>query len=221
MLDWQSLSFKGKGPSYKVLQQSEIKVGDEKNAGHKLGAGQFEHLQGIQRTVIGVVGPESVAKDEEEAFRDLGLQLGAQLGRANYAVAVLGGGIFSKAVLEGARQQGGELVAILSEPQDLAPSVKIEQKATQLQAMERLGELSAALILAYGGLSSMAALMNSCSMALQGNAPFRQTLLLGEKWKGLWEMLIDAASLGLKEKNLVSHAPSVEEAVESLRYYSR
>lgn len=99
------------------------------------------------------------------------------------------------------------------------PGVLTEERPTSLQALERVLELASAVILLHGDLHSVALLTQLWSWGLEPDAPFRQTILVGDGWPETVRNLADSVGLDQRTRATVTFAREAPEAVEALRYY--
>lgn len=169
---------------------------------------------------IAVLGPSG--GDSERAAK-LAEGIGSELARLGYAVVVHGDGATSRAAAMGARPQGGHIQALLWPGADQAPMPGVEKarEADSLRAMARVLDLADALVLVPGGVETAALLLQIWVYGLSPQAPYRQTVLVGDEWPKAVGALADVLQLDPRARAMVTFAREATEAVEALRYYAR
>lgn len=165
--------------------------------------------------VLGPTGPES------EKSRLLAEKVGAELTRLGYAVVVHGDGDTARAAAHGAR--GGSVHAVLWAGADETPPVGAERlrEPDALRALARALDLADAVVVVPGGLGTVALLLQLWVYGLSPQAPYRQTVLVGEDWPRTVGALADLLHLDPRARAMVTFAREATEAVEALRYYAR
>ncbi|TNF29948.1 MAG: hypothetical protein EP329_14560 [Deltaproteobacteria bacterium] len=169
---------------------------------------------------IAVLGPTGA---DAERARTLAESVGAELARLGYTVVVHGDGTTARAATSGARANGGQVQAIVWPGADKTPMPGAEKarEPDTLRAMARVLELADALVLVPGGVETTSVLLQIWLYAFTPQAPYRQTVLVGEEWPKTLAALADALHLDPRTRATVTFAREATEAVESLRYYVR
>lgn len=169
--------------------------------------------------VIAVFGP-STAQDGARQAAPAEL-LGGELARHGYGVLVAGAGAVARAAAQGARAVGGPVHAVTWTGADElgGPGVAVERSADALQALARGLEHADALVMLPGGLQTASVLLQTWLWATTPNAPYRQTVLVGEGWPALVASLAELLKVDTKTRASVTFARDPREAVEALRYY--
>jgi hypothetical protein len=169
---------------------------------------------------IAVLGPLGAGSERATKLAET---VGSELARLGYAIVVHGDGQASRSAAIGARSQGGHVHALLwpGSDQNPMPGVEKAQEADSLRAMARTLDLADALVLVPGGLGTAAALLQIWVYGLSPQAPYRQTVLVGEEWPKVVGALADVLHLDPRARAMVTFAREAAEAVEALRYYAR
>lgn len=171
------------------------------------------------RAAIAVLGPTKLEGPREKRALDLAASLGNHIGRQGYGLIVLGQGPVAYAAGRAARQTDAPVIAISSAGDIDLGGVRHEHRPTALQAIERVLELASAVILIHGDLQTVTLLTQIWTWGLEPDAPFRQTILVGEGWPETVRTLADAVGLDPRTRAMVTFAREAPEAVEALRYY--
>lgn len=169
---------------------------------------------------IAVLGPSGASSERATKLAET---VGSELARLGYAVVVHGDGQTSRAAAIGARSQAGHVHALLWPGSDQNPMPGVEKvpEADGLRAMARTLDLADALVVVPGGLGSAAVLLQIWVYGQSPQAPYRQTVLVGEEWPKIVGALTDALHLDPRARAMVTFAREASEAVEALRYYAR
>lgn len=181
------------------------------------------------RAAIAVLGPARLEGPRANRVAEVANALGNHAGRQGYGLVVHGQGLVAQAAARGARQVDAPVVAVAARaPSSVSgaamgrldvPNVLIEERQTSIQALERALELSNALVLLHGDLHAVATLTQVWSWGLEPDAPFRQTILVGDGWPETVRTLADAVGLDQRTRATVTFAREAPEAIEALRYY--
>lgn len=175
-----------------------------------------------ERAAIAVMGPSRVEGPKAGRVTDLASALGHHLARAGYAVVVEGNGLAAQAVARSARQSDAPVVAITSTTDHnwpTLPGVAVEETKGAFSSISRVLELADAIILLSGDLRALTLLTQVWTWGLEPDAPYRQTILVGDGWPEAVRTLADAVGLDPKTRSMVTFAKEAAEAVEALRYY--
>lgn len=167
---------------------------------------------------IAVLGPSGT---ESERSRALAEKVGAELTRLGYAVVLHGDGEISRAAAAGAR--GGQVHAVVWAGADgqALPGTERIREPDALRALARTLDLADAIVIVPGGLSTVSLLLQMWVYGLSPQAPYRQTVLVGEEWPKTVGALADLLHLDPRARAMVTFAREAGEAVEALRYYAR
>ncbi len=175
------------------------------------------------------MGPARADAPKAGRAADLAGALGHHLGRAGYAIVVEGHGLTALAVARAARQVESQVVSIESRPTrgqldvehnwGAVPGVVVEVAEGVFGAIARVLELADAVILLSGDLRAVTLLTQVWAWGLEPDAPYRQTILVGDGWPETVRSLADAVGLDPKTRSMVTFAKEAPEAVEALRYY--
>lgn len=175
------------------------------------------------------MGPARADAPRAGRAADLAGALGHHLGRAGYTVVVEGHGLAALAVARSARQVEAQVVAIETRPAHgkpdvehnwgAVPGVVVEAADGVFGAVARVLEVADAVILLAGDLRAVTLLTQVWSWGLEPDAPYRQTILVGDGWPETVRTLADAVGLDAKSRAMVTFAKEAPEAVEALRYY--
>lgn len=173
------------------------------------------------KAAIAVVGPTGeVAQGLAEKADSLARTLAFQ----RYAVIVLGSGPVAASAARGATQVGGACMAVgwnglapLS-----VPGIQHASGASWLSALERALFLAeAAVVLPDADLTSLALVSAVWRLALTETAPFKQLVLVGSEWASRVATLGELLGLERRQLAAFTFADTVDEAVETLRYYTQ
>lgn len=168
---------------------------------------------------IAVLGPSHQAVDDAvlSAARAVGRELASQ----GYVVVVMGGAGVAEAVASSALAVDGEVVAVTIEGSrpSFSDRVTLLEASSVLRQMETALQLADAVVVLPGDLPALATMLQIWSYGLTPDAPYRQMILLGERWPSIVKALADAAALDQRTRAMVTFADSPEQGVESLRYY--
>ena len=97
--------------------------------------------------------------------------------------------------------------------------MEVDTQPNGLRAIERVLELADAVLLVEPGLASAAVLLQILLWSQTRDAPYRQTILVGDGWSALLGQIADALGLDRRARSTVTFAQDPKEAVEALRYY--
>lgn len=175
------------------------------------------------------MGPTRADAPKSGRAADLAGALGHHLGRAGYAVVVEGHGLAALAVARAARQVEAQVVAVETRSTrgdggadhnwGAVPGVAVEVADGVFGAVAKVLELADAVILLAGDLRAVTLLTQVWAWGLEPDAPYRQTILVGDGWPETVRTLADAVGLDAKTRAMVTFAKEAPEAVEALRYY--
>jgi hypothetical protein len=194
-------------------------LGEARQRATSRGAGELSPAFEDGRAAIAVLGPTRTEGAREKRVIELAATLGQQIGRQGYGLVVLGQGQVAFAAGRAARQADAPVVAVAAAGQIDLPGVRHEVLPTSLQAIDRVLELASAVILVHGDLQAVTLLTQIWVWGLEPDAPFRQTILVGEGWPETVRNLADAVGLDPRTRAMVTFAREAPEAVEALRYY--
>lgn len=169
---------------------------------------------------IAVLGPSGPEAERSSAVAE---RVGAELARLGYVVVVHGDGASSVAAARGARGTDGAVHALLwAKDEDVElPGAEREWQPDALRALARVLDVADAVVLVPGGLTTVALLSQIWMYGLSPQAPYRQTVLVGEEWTRTVASLADLLKLDPRSRAMVTFAREPAEAVEALRYYVR
>jgi len=171
------------------------------------------------------MGPARADGPKAGRAADLAGALGHHLGRAGYAVVVDGHGLVAQAVARSARQTDAVVLAVETGSGGgaaewaVTPGVAVERVDGAFATLARVLEVADAVILLAGDLRAVALLTQVWTWGLEPDAPYRQTILIGDGWPDVVRTLADAVGLDPKTRAMVTFAKEPTEAVEALRYY--
>lgn len=175
------------------------------------------------KAAIAVLGPQRAGEDD--GLCPEAESLAGALASAGYLVVTAGAGDVSRSVVQGTLRAGGRVLAIL-EPDDGASDLPIQGEGVELlrrptgfQCLESTLECTDAIVAFAGDLSALATLLQVWAYGHTPNQAYRPLILLGEPWPAIVKVLADAADLDGRSRAMLTFANTVEEAVESLRYY--
>ncbi len=176
-----------------------------------------------------MLGPARTETARSPRLAELAGALGNLAGRQGYGLVVHGQGLVAHAAARAARQVDAPVIAVAAQAPSAVsgtamgrldvPGVLIEERPTSLQALERVLELASAVILLHGDLHAVALLTQVWSWGLEPDAPFRQTILVGDGWPETVRTLADSVGLDQRTRATVTFAREAPEAIEALRYY--
>lgn len=172
------------------------------------------------KAAIAVLGSPRAGSPEK--IRALGDAVGAELAGQGFAVVLEGVGDLSVAVASGVSRGGGRALAVVSPGADAAEKlgqVEVDTQPNGLRAIERVLELADAVLLVEPGLASASVLLQILLWSQTRDAPYRQTILVGDGWSALLGQIADALGLDRRARATVTFAQDPKEAVEALRYY--
>lgn len=169
---------------------------------------------------IAVLGPSGAGSERATKLAET---IGAELAGHGYAVVVHGDGQTSRSAAAGARSQGGHVQALVwpGADENPMPGAEKAREPDALRAMARTLDVADALVLVPGGLGTAALLLQIWVYGLSPQAPYRQTVLVGEEWPKVVGALADVLHLGPRARSMVTFAREATEAVEAIRYYAR
>lgn len=169
---------------------------------------------------IAVLGPSGPEAGRSSAVAE---RVGAELARLGYVVVVHGDGASSAAAARGAQGHQGSVQAMLwaKDDDDALPGAEREWQPDALRALARVLDVADAVVLVPGGLATVALLSQMWLFGLSPQAPYRQTVLVGEEWTRMVGSLSDLLKLDPRARAMVTFAREPAEAVEALRYYAR
>ncbi len=169
------------------------------------------------------MGPARADAPRAGRAADLAAALAHHLGRAGYAIVVEGHGLVASAVARAARQADAQVVAIEgpggAKAWAASPEVVVEEVEGTFGVIERVLAMADAVMLLAGDLRSVTLLTQVWTWGLEADAPYRQTILVGDGWPDAVRTLADAVGLDAKTRAMVTFAKEAPEAVEALRYY--
>jgi hypothetical protein len=169
------------------------------------------------------MGPARADAPRAGRAADLAGALGHHLGRAGYVVVVEGHGLVAEAAARAARQADAKVVALEDSGGAAAwaglAGVAVEEVEGAFGAVERALAIADAVVLLAGDLRAVMLLAQVWAWGLEPDAPFRQTILVGDGWPDAVRALADAVGLDAKTRAMVTFAKEAPEAVEALRYY--
>jgi uncharacterized protein (TIGR00730 family) len=153
----------------------------------------------------------------------LGLEVGALLARAGYAVQTGGYMGLMEAVSRGAAEAGGHVIGVTSQaiedfrPTGPNPWVAEERRTATLH--ERLVQLAStcqAAVVLPGGVGTLTELALVWNLALVGEIPALPIVTVGGPWAGLLKTMSDPAHVAARHLALVTHVGGAEEVLEVL-----
>ena len=169
---------------------------------------------------IAVLGPAETTEAGQRAA-SLAEHIGRELARQGYHVITEGDGATAQGAIRGALDGGGSITTVVWTGADdvQRPTVEIAREANGLRGLARTLEMADALILLPGDLRAAATLVQIWLYGLTRDAPYRQTVMVGDGGPEMVANLANALALDARVRAMVTFAKEPREAVETLRYY--
>ena len=169
------------------------------------------------QTAIAILGSRTEPK---EATKTLASGLVAELAKAGYVTLTSDEHGCLNAMHEASQRAQGVMVITSANHETKLTGANVLQSPTILGRMEATLRTADAIVITDGGIQSLAVLFQVWSYGSSPNLPFRPLILLGNTWNQGINALIEAGWLSKTEQAMVTTVETVQEAVESLRYYA-
>ncbi len=171
------------------------------------------------KAAIAVLGP--TAAEGGERARTSAEAVGTELARLGYVIVVQGDGVTAAGAVAGATAAEGQVHTVCwpGHARLADNGTEPDYQADPLRALARVLELADAIVLLPGSLDSAATLLQIWLYGSTPQAPYRQTVLLGEEWTQQVASLAQDLDLDAKARAMVTFARTPKEAVEAMRYY--
>ncbi len=171
-----------------------------------------------EHAAIAVLG--TAASGLTEATREAARQLGHNLAEAGYALAVLGADGVAAAAAEGARQVGGEVLAVVPKGETPVYEAAHTVDATDALAGIRVVlDAADAIVVVEADLTSLALALQVWAYGLTPAAPYRQLVFVGPRWPETIAAVATAANLDARTRAMVSFADDPAQIVDIIRFY--
>ena len=169
------------------------------------------------QTAIAILGSKGEPKEETKR---LSSELVKTLAQAGYVTLASDEHGCLESMVQANQKAKGLLVLTSATPETKHPGVRILQAPSILGRVEAILRTADAIVITEGGLDSLAVLFEVWSYGSSPNLPFRPLILLGNSWVEGLNALTKAGWITKTEQAMVTTVSTVQEAVESLRYYA-
>ena len=173
------------------------------------------------RASIAVLGP---TRNVCDVARDHAKELVQGLVRGGYGVVAMGNDGVAAMVCEADAtvRESGQVTLVVSEsPKRRLKDVNYVDAHGRLAQISAMLDICKAVIVVDGDVASLASLFLVWSYGDTLSEPYRQIVLLGDRWREIINALSDAAKLSQREREMVTFVANAKEAVEALRYFVR